>query len=656
MKIPSFRRSDRIRTAVSIHDLVAAGLAMALGVYVRAGDINVDSHLVAIGWFAILAASIAWLTGLNRGIWRYASIADLEAIVLAATATIAAFTVSLFVLNRLDEVPRGTILFSWAFLIAFLSGPRIAYRIFRNWRSKNGKHSKPGRNVLLIGANENAERFIKAVFERSDLPYDVVGVIDDRNKRVGQTIRGIRVLGNLDALETTIERLSRSDLDVDAIILATGSVCAGTTTFDMISKVAIAYRIELMRLPDISDTMLSGKQAANGFEPKRIELRDLLPRQSVSLDRTPVEDVVRGSSLLVTGAGGSIGSELCRQLLSMRPKQLVLVDFSEFLLYSIQDELQRSGVGGTKVIARLANVRDREQIHTLFAEMQPEIVFHAAALKHVPMVEAQPLEGLATNVLGTRNVADAALAVNARAMVLVSTDKAINPTNVMGASKRMAEAYCQGLSVGHSNQFVTVRFGNVLGSAGSVVPLFEKQIAAGGPLTVTHPEIERFFMTIPEAVELILHATAYNISKAAAEAGRIFVLDMGKPVKIVDVARKMIRLAGREPDKDIRIEFVGLRPGEKLYEELFDTREEIVATSIAGLLVGSAHQALSLKAIADAINELEKCIEANQLHAAIAILKRVVPEYTADSQMAKRLAVTNPQAAQPVLRVVGADS
>lgn len=628
---------------------------MALGLYIRTGDLNFNSHLITIGWFMVLAASIAWFAGLNRGVWRYASISDLEAIVLTATGTIAAFTVTFFILNRLDEIPRGTVLYSWIFLIGFLSGPRVAYRIYRNWRSKNGKHTKPGRNVLVIGANENTERFIKAVFERSDLPYDVVGVIDDRDKRVGQTIRGVRVLGNLDGLEATVERLSRSDLDVAAIILATSSVCAGTTTFDMISKVANAHRIDLLRLPDISHTMRSGAQAAHSFEPKRIELRDLLPRQSVSLDRRPIEKVVHGSSLLVTGAGGSIGSELCRQLLSMRPKQLVLVDFSEFLLYSIQDELQRSGVGGTKVIARIANVRDRRQILALFAEMQPEIVFHAAALKHVPMVEAQPLEGLMTNVIGTRNVADAALAVNARAMVLVSTDKAVNPTNVMGASKRMAEAYCQVLSLEHSNQFVTVRFGNVLGSAGSVVPMFEKQIAAGGPLTVTHPEIERFFMTIPEAVELILHATVYNLSKAVTEAGRIFVLDMGKPVKIIDVARKMIRLAGREPDKDIRIEFVGLRPGEKLYEELFDTREEIVATDVPGLLVGSAHQALSLKFIADAIDELEKCIEANQPHAAIAVLKRVFPEYTAENEMAWRRAITTLQPAQATLRVVGAD-
>lgn len=273
----------------------------------------------------------------------------------------------------------------------------------------------------------------------------------------------------------------------------------------------------------------------------------------------------------------------------------------------------------------------------LFEEGRPEIVFHAAALKHVPIVESQPLEGLATNVIGTRNIADAAAHVGARAMVMVSTDKAINPTNVMGASKRMAEAYCQALDLSLSTHFVAVRFGNVLGSTGSVVPLFEKQIREGGPLTVTHPEIERYFMTIPEAVQLILHATSHGVSARSTQRGRIFVLDMGKPVKVVEIARKMIRLAGFEPDIDIKIEFIGLRPGEKLYEELFNERETLVATGIPGVLMVSPRQILDRQSIVHSIDELDSYIQGGDLANGLRIVDRVVPEYTQDPRLSRRL-------------------
>ena len=337
-------------------------------------------------------------------------------------------------------------------------------------------------------------------------------------------------------------------------------------------------------------------------------------------------------------------------MLSLKPKRLILVDSSEYLLYAIDSELGLTSAA-TEIVPRLGNVRNRNQIRAIFDELRPEIVFHAAALKHVPLVENQPLEGLNTNVLGTRNVADAALAVDAKAMVLISTDKAVNPTNIMGASKRMAEAYCQSLDVVGGTHFVTVRFGNVLGSAGSVVPLFEKQIRAGGPVTITHPEIERYFMTIPEASQLVLHATTFGVG-SSNERGRIFVLDMGLPVKIIDVAKKMIRLAGLEPDKDIAIEVIGLRPGEKLHEELFRSTEQLVATNAEGVLSAAPRRMFDQAAISAMFDELATDIENGDLSSGLRIVKRLVPEYVADERLARHF-----NSPVPALRlVVGRDS
>ncbi len=324
---------------------------------------------------------------------------------------------------------------------------------------------------------------------------------------------------------------------------------------------------------------------------------------------------------------------MCRKLLGFKPKRLVLVDNSEYLLYAIDSELRCRPGGATKIEARLGDVRDRRGILTLMEEHRPDFVFHAAALKHVPIVEAQPLEGLRTNVLGTRNVADAAFATNARAMVMISTDKAVNPTNVMGASKRMAETYCQHLDLAGRTRFVTVRFGNVLGSAGSVVPLFERQIGAGGPVTVTHPEIERYFMTIPEAAQLVLHASNHAIS-TDSERGHIFVLDMGQPVKILDVARKMIQLAGFQPDRDIPIEFIGLRPGEKMHEELFASSEGLVATGVTGVLSAAPRLIVERSGIAPLFDCLARDIDEANVAGALNLLKRIVPEFVPDRRTA----------------------
>jgi O-antigen biosynthesis protein WbqV len=373
-------------------------------------------------------------------------------------------------------------------------------------------------------------------------------------------------------------------------------------------RVAEKHGLTAACLPRLTDFRDRPKAGEIDLQP--IALEDLLGRPQTPLDRPAISSLIAGRRILITGAGGTIGSELTRQIAALGPTELTLVDFSEFNLYSIDLEL-REAHPQLPCRSVLCNIRDRERTMQLFSAHRPEIVFHAAALKHVPMVELNQGEGVLTNVLGTRNVADAASRYGALAMVQVSTDKAVNPTNVMGASKRLAEFYCQALDLAiepereqaqPSSRFMTVRFGNVLGSSGSVVPLFQRQLARGGPLTVTHPDIKRYFMTVREAVELVLQASAHGL-RHPEERGQIFVLDMGEAIKIVDVARQMIRLAGLRPDEDVRIAFTGLRPGEKLYKELFDRDERRLPAVVDGALV-AVSQPINLEILRRVFDEL----------------------------------------------------
>jgi O-antigen biosynthesis protein WbqV len=369
------------------------------------------------------------------------------------------------------------------------------------------------------------------------------------------------------------------------------------------------------------------------LELKPVVIEDLLNRPQVPLDRDGMARLIQGRRVIVTGAGGTIGSELARQVAAFAPSRLVLLDNGEYALWQIDLELAETHPQVHRQ-ALIADIRDETRIRAVFEEVRPELVFHAAALKHVPMVEANPLEGLTTNAAGTRHVAEAARAVGALAMVLISTDKAVNPTSVMGASKRLAEMYCQALdiaarSAGHGMRCITVRFGNVLGSTGSVVPLFQRQLARGGPLTVTHPDMRRYFMTVREAVGLVLQASVLGVCDAELPHGHdggIFVLDMGEPVKIVDLARQMIRLAGLHPDVDVEIRFTGLRPGEKLYEELFHGKEPPVPTGYAGLLMAMPRTA-DPAIVGRAIEEIASACRGGQARLALTLLGRLIPEF-----------------------------
>ncbi len=395
-------------------------------------------------------------------------------------------------------------------------------------------------------------------------------------------VQGVKVLGSLSELEPIVAKFYRNDIKVSELIVT--AVAPNREQLGEIVELATRLGIKASRIPSVTETALLTSDGR--IEPKPIDLGDLLGRPEVKTDLRGVASLINGKVVLATGAGGSIGSELCRQIAMFGPRLLAISDSSEFHLYLLDMEL-RERHPDLRIVTRIVDVRDNARVSKLFEEVRPEVVFHAAALKHVPLVESNPLEGIKTNLLGTRNVADAALESGASTFVMISTDKAVNPTNIMGATKRAAEAYCQALDVvSEKTRFKTVRFGNVLGSNGSVVPQFQEQIAYGGPVTVTHPDMVRFFMTIPEAVRLVLHASAHALARQS-DRGKIMVLDMGEPVRIAYLAERMIQLAGYKPHTDIEIVFTGLRPGEKLYEELFDPSEAQDGRTDEGYVVAS---------------------------------------------------------------------
>ena len=614
---------------VFAHDIVMAAASFLLALYLRQTDVfqyyPVERLVQWTGMFTVIAAGAFLTMGLYRGVWRYASLNDLMAITRAVTVVVLVFAVVMFLLTRLHAFPRAVLLINWFTLMALLGGPRFLYRLIKDHRIEltYEDEAHPRIPVLLVGAGDGAELFIRSLNRQHETSYRVVGIVSQNTGRVGRLIHGIHVLGTVDDLPAVVERLAGDDNRPQRLVITEPGM-DGAHIRELV-EIAGGLGMTLARLPRLTDFKHG---AVDKVEPRPVAVEDLLGRPQVPLDRDAMRDLIKGRRVLVTGAGGSIGSELVRQISDFGPAELVLAESSEFNLYSIDLEM----AGRHPELPRqalIADVRDRERIMAVFAERRPELVFHAAALKHVPLVEANPLEGVRTNVVGTRNVADACREHGVGAMVLISTDKAVNPTNVMGASKRVAEMYCQALDLergsGEGTRFVTVRFGNVLGSTGSVVPLFQKQLAAGGPLTVTHPDITRFFMTIHEAVELILEATAVGSREQESE-GKLFVLDMGEPVRIHDLAQQMIRLAGLEPDRDVAIEITGLRPGEKLYEEIFHGSEPPVPTEYAGLLL-AAPRATKADDMARAVDDLAAACTGGDREALLIRLRALVPEF-----------------------------
>jgi O-antigen biosynthesis protein WbqV len=567
--------------------------------------------------------------------WRFSGIEDLLGVVGSSVASAVLFALLLVVSGFPIPTKTFPVIHAITLMIA-LGTPRVVYRLRR------GRARAPGReaqSVLLAGAGENADLFLRALDTREGrAAFRVAGLLSLGPGSVGRRMHGRPIFGALDQTAAVLARLRQDGRPVSAVVVTEPGL-QGDRLADLLAQ-AEAEGVPVRQMPPPTRLLASPEGEAVPLAPVAIE--DLLNRPQVPLDREGMARLVRGRRVLVTGAGGTIGSELARQVASLAPSLLVLLDNGEYALWQIDTELAETQPGVARQIC-LADIRDEGRMRAVCDAVRPELVFHAAALKHVPMVEANPLEGLMTNAVGTRIVADAARASGAAQMVFISTDKAVNPSSVMGASKRLAEMYVQALDVAARRlggmRCVTVRFGNVLGSTGSVVPLFRHQLERGGPLTVTHPDMQRYFMTVREAVGLVLQASVVGNETDLGEGG-IFVLDMGKPVRIVDLARQMIRLAGLKVAESeapvpgaIEIVFTGLRPGEKLFEELFHGREPPVPTGYAGLLMATPRTA-DPAIVGRAIDEIAAFCRSGQPATALGVLAHMVPEFEPDQAAA----------------------
>ena len=597
------------RFVVFGHDVVAAGVAWLIAYWLRFNfDVPAEfdeAMLARLPLVVALHGVVFWVFGLYRGLWRYASMPDLQRIVFAVGLAGLAVPALLTVLGLGALVPRSVYFIAPALLALVMGGSRLAYRAWREGRLTALMVHPQAAPALVLGAGPAAAALVKEL--ASSAQWRVVGVLDDDPGKQGGAVAGAKVLGRIDAIGATAARLG-----VGQAIIAMPEATHGERkrAVDLCTQANVA----VMTVPALSD-IVSGRVSVSAL--RRIELDDLLGRDPVQLNEAGLQGFFGGKTVLVTGAGGSIGAELCRQILRFAPARLVLFELSEYSLYSIEQEFRDRRLG-VEIVAAIGDAKNPVRVAEVFSRHRPDIVFHAAAYKHVPLMEEDnAFEAVRNNVLSTLTVARAAQASGAAKFVLVSTDKAVNPTNVMGASKRLAELVCQALQRPEGTQFVIVRFGNVLGSTGSVVPRFREQIARGGPVTVTHRDIQRYFMSIPEAAQLVLQAGQMG------KGSEIYVLDMGEPVKIADLARQMIRLSGFS-ESDIRIEFTGLRPGEKLYEEPLADAEKTLATPHPKLRIARVHAPQS----DGFLDEMQSWLSANSDAAHVrSRLQSWIPEY-----------------------------
>lgn len=619
-----------------LHDLAMTALSLPLALFMRLGAeawSGTQPYLwSSIGLLTAIALPVYLGFGLYRGIWRYASMNDLLAIARAVALTLLLFLAALFIVTRLDGFPRSALAIEAVLLPMMLGGPRFAYRI---WRDRGFQHLlERGADglrvpVLLLGAGDAAEQFVRAMKRDRQAPYRVVGILDDGRSRIGGAIQGIEVLESWQGFQRAVERLQAKGERPQRLVIC-GAALEGTALAQLL-ETADGLGMTLARAPRLAD-LRQGIGGARRAALQPVAVEDLLGRPHRKLDRGKLEGLIAGRRVLVTGAGGSIGGELSRQIAALAPAALVLLDQSELALYAIDREIGEAH-GNLGHALELCDIRDGARLARLFARHRPEIVFHAAALKHVPLTEAHADETLRTNLLATRHLARACRDFQVAAMVTISTDKAVAPASLLGASKRAAELYCLALDragAPGAPRFVTVRFGNVLGSSGSVVPLFQRQLAAGGPLTLTDPRVERYFMTLGEAVELTLQGAAFALGDPASGAGsargKLLVLDMGAPVKILDLARQMIRLAGKHPERDIAIAVTGLRPGEKLTEALFHDEEKPEATAVEGVWQVDCRP-LDLDRLEGAIDSLTELCHKGDRAGLIQALCALLPEY-----------------------------
>ena len=592
------------------HDVVAAAGAWALAYWLR---FNLDIPPAFVGglwqtllWVVPIQAAIFWWFGLYRGIWRYASLPDLKRILLAVGVAALSLPLILFMFRVQAVVPRSVLLLDPILLVLMMGGSRLAYRAWKEHRLY-GMMRLQGEPVIVLGAGDAAVSLVKDLTRSQE--WRVVGLLDDNPGKLGRLLHGVRVLGRLDELPALAGKLG-----VKHAIVAMPSASHGVRR--RAAQLCSEAGVKALTVPAFEDLM-SGKVSVSQI--RNIEVEDLLGRDPVVLDDAGLHAFLAGRAVMVTGAGGSIGAELCRQIARFRPSLLVLFELNEFALYRMEQEFALR-FPHIPLVCAIGDVKERARLDQVLGAYRPAVIFHAAAYKHVPLMERENAwEAVRNNVLGTYVLGRAAQDHGVEKLVLISTDKAVNPTNVMGASKRLAEMVCQGLQAGGGTRFVMVRFGNVLGSTGSVIPKFQEQIAHGGPVTVTHADITRYFMSIAEAAQLVLQAGMMG------RGGEIFVLDMGEPVRIADLAREMIRLSGFGAG-EIKVVFTGLRPGEKLYEELLADDEHTLPTPHPKLRIAKAREADAawLEMLLGWVERGDMLVEEEVKQG----LKRWVPEYT----------------------------
>lgn len=584
-------------------------------------------NVIARTFFGVLLIKIGafYFFDLYRGMWRYASINDLFRIIMGTS--LASILIFFYILSSRGFVgfARSVFIIDWLLTVLLISGCRFSVRFFFQIIGKDEsvkglasrffpmhKHRKAdAKNLLIIGAGDFGEKIYREIQDNTDLKYNIVGFVDDDKSKIGKQIHGTPILGPTGEIGPIAERLRADEALITISSISSQRMRAVVSACE---KSGIRFKT----LPGMGE-LIGGKVSVRAI--REVAYRDLLGREVIRLEEKRIGSYIEDGCIMVTGAGGSIGSELCRQICRFKPAVLLLYEQAESPLYDIDIELKKN-FPDVRIIPLLADIRNRVHLTYAFKTYSPRVVFHAAAYKHVPMLEMHPWEAVTNNIIGTRNMIDFANQYHVDKFVQVSTDKAVRPANVMGASKRAAELLVQGQNACDlsGTKFITVRFGNVVGSVGSVVPLFKKQIEKGGPVTVTHPDVIRYFMTIPEACQLILQAGAMG------EGGEIFILDMGRPVRILDMAKDLIAFSGFEPNKDIKIEFIGLRPGEKLYEELITEGENIVPTQHQKIMVlrGQSCNQHMLNGNIEAIHRLARTQDANGIRLK---LKEIVPEY-----------------------------
>ncbi|CAI8902169.1 polysaccharide biosynthesis protein [Methylocaldum szegediense] len=599
----------RLGTIIFIHDLIMVALAW-LGAYWLRFNLSLPPELetqTSLRWLPlvlVVQGVFFHRLGLYRGIWRFASVPDLVRIAKSSCLGIATIAIVLFSVNRLHGVPRSVIPLYAVLLLFLLSTPRLIYRV---WKDR-GAPLSAGRRALIVGAGKAGEMLVRDLLRASGAKFAPVALVDDDPKKKGSEIHGVRVRGRCEQIPRLVEKLA-----IETILIAVPS--ATDKEMRRIVEICEGAGVPFLTLPSMQE-MLSGQMSGHLRE---VSIEDLLGREPIKLDRKGIQAHLGGKRVLVTGGGGSIGSELCKQIAQFSVAELIVFERCEFNLYQVERALRRS-FPGLRLSAILGDVTDEPDVRRVISQYRPEIIFHAAAYKHVPLLEYQVRQAVVNNVLGTFTVAEAAVAAGVDEFVLISTDKAVSPENVMGATKRAAEVLVQSMNGVAGTRFINVRFGNVLDSAGSVVPLFREQIKAGGPITVTHPDITRYFMTIPEACQLIMQAATVG------KGGEVFVLDMGDPVKISYLAEQMIRLSGKRPGQDIKIEYIGLRPGEKLREELFNDHERPTPTEHSKLLLAHPRN-VDHRMVRKAVNELAEACRSFDEAAILHKLKLLVPEY-----------------------------